>query len=119
MVIYWSYGHLSGWAVSCTPSLTASLNVVTALWQGSDGATKTHSFCTTTDIYISKCRKGAKCIMKDPTHLANGLFVPLPSGRRLQSIQSRSSRLKGSFFPTVVRLLNSATALSALTQGKN
>ncbi|KAI4890208.1 hypothetical protein NFI96_015999, partial [Prochilodus magdalenae] len=41
------------------------------------------SLPTTTDIYTSRCRK--TCIMKDPTHPAHSLFVPLPSGRRLWS----------------------------------
>ncbi|KAI3357225.1 hypothetical protein L3Q82_015686 [Scortum barcoo] len=54
---------------------------------------------TTTDIYTSRCRKRASCIMKDPTHTAHKLFVPLPSGRRLRSIKSRTTRLRNSFFP--------------------
>jgi len=43
-----------------------------------------HSLSTTTDIYTSGC---TSCIMKDPTH---PLLVPLPSGRRLRSIKSRT-----------------------------
>ncbi|KAI3377232.1 hypothetical protein L3Q82_009144 [Scortum barcoo] len=49
--------------------------------------------------------------MKDPTHTAHALFVPLPSGRRLRSIKSRTTRLRNSFFPEAVRLLNSGGPL--------
>ncbi|KAI3374040.1 hypothetical protein L3Q82_022606, partial [Scortum barcoo] len=48
--------------------------------------------------------KQASCIMKDPTHTAHELFVPLPSGRRLRSIKSRTTRLRNSFFPEAVIL---------------
>ncbi|XP_072530550.1 cytosolic phospholipase A2 gamma-like [Salminus brasiliensis] len=49
---------------------------------------------TTMDIYTSRCRKRATCIMKDPTHPAHSLFVPLPSDRRLWSIKcSRKVRV--------------------------
>ncbi|KAI3362841.1 hypothetical protein L3Q82_001884 [Scortum barcoo] len=61
------------------------------------------SLPTTTDIYTSRCRKRASCIMKDPTHTtAHALFVPLPSGRRLRSIKSRTTRLRNSFFPEAI-----------------
>ena len=37
------------------------------------------------------------------------LFSYLPSGKRLQSISARSSRLKDSFYPQAIRLLNNST----------
>ncbi|KAI3376027.1 hypothetical protein L3Q82_016559 [Scortum barcoo] len=46
----------------------------------------------------------ASCIMKDPTHTAHALFVPLPSGRRLWSIKSRTTRLRNSFFPEAMKM---------------
>ncbi|KAI4881462.1 hypothetical protein NFI96_000614 [Prochilodus magdalenae] len=55
------------------------------------------SLPTTMDIYTSRCRKRAACIMKDPTHPAHSLFVPLPSGRRLRSIKCKTNRQRNSF----------------------
>lgn len=50
----------------------------------------------------------ATCILKDSTHPAHTILTPLPSGRMLQSIRSKTSRLRNSFYPEVVRLLNSS-----------
>ncbi len=66
---------------------------------------------TITDLYTARCRGRALHIMKDSTHPAHGLFQPLPSGRRLRSIRSKTTRLRNSFFPEAVRLLNSSHAL--------
>ncbi len=52
----------------------------------------------------SDCR--AASILKDPTHPQHGLFTLLPSGRRYRSVKCRTTRLKNSFFPTAIRLLN-------------
>lgn len=41
--------------------------------------------------YDSRCRSRAYLIMRDTTLLVYGLFVPLPSGRRLTSIKDRTS----------------------------
>ncbi len=43
----------------------------------------------------------------DPTHPSHSFFSLLPSGRRLQSLQVRTSRLKDSFIHQAVRKLNS------------
>ncbi len=66
---------------------------------------------TITDLYTARCRGRALRIMKDSTHPAHGLFQPLPSGRRLRSIRSKTTRLRNNFFPEAVRLLNSSHAL--------
>lgn len=65
----------------------------------------------TTDIYNTRCRKRANCFMKHSTHPVLAPFVPLPSGRRLWSIWSRTTRLRNSYFPTAVRLLNSGCVI--------
>lgn len=65
------------------------------------------SFSSIKDIYTSTCTSSAAHIMKDPTHPAHGLFDPLPSGKRLRSIKSRTTRLKRSFFSEAVGLMNS------------
>ena len=52
------------------------------------------SFVPLSNNYISRCTDRTTCIMRDLTHPAHGLFCPLPSGRRLRSIRSRSTRWK-------------------------
>ncbi|KAI3355733.1 hypothetical protein L3Q82_004320 [Scortum barcoo] len=95
------------WHGSCSAAEKKALQRVVKAAQRTVG----RSLPTTTDIYTSRCRKRASCIMKDPTHTAHELFVPLPSGRRLRSIKSRTTRLRNSFFPEAVRLLNSGGPL--------
>ncbi|TKS65262.1 putative RNA-directed DNA polymerase from transposon X-element [Collichthys lucidus] len=95
------------WHGSCSAAEKKALQRVVKAAQRTVGC----SLPTTTDTYTSRCRKRASCIMKDPTHPAHALFAPLPSGRRLQSIKSRTTRLRNSFFPETVRLLNSGGPL--------
>ncbi|KAI3376927.1 hypothetical protein L3Q82_000018 [Scortum barcoo] len=95
------------WHGSCSAAEKKALQRVVKAAQRTVG----RSLPTTTDIYTSRCRKRASCIMKDPTHTTHALFVPLPSGRRLRSIKSRTTRLRNSFFPEAVRLLNSGGPL--------
>ncbi|KAI3365925.1 hypothetical protein L3Q82_009696 [Scortum barcoo] len=95
------------WHGSCSAAEKKALQRVVKAAQRTVGC----SLPTTTDIYTSRCRKRASCIMKDPTHTAHELFVPLPSGRRLRSIKSRTTRLRNSFFLEAVRLLNSGGPL--------
>ncbi|TWW73160.1 hypothetical protein D4764_15G0005540 [Takifugu flavidus] len=58
------------------------------------------------DLYISRTRRCAGRITADPSHPGHRLFSPLPSGRRLRSIRTRTSRYTNSFFPSAIRLLN-------------
>ncbi|TWW77638.1 hypothetical protein D4764_12G0010280 [Takifugu flavidus] len=58
------------------------------------------------DLYISRTRRCAGRITADPSHPGHGLFSPLPSGRRLRSIRTKTSRYMNSFFPSAIRLLN-------------
>ncbi|KAK3515897.1 hypothetical protein QTP86_020857 [Hemibagrus guttatus] len=60
------------------------------------------------ELYVSRSRRRAAKIAADPSHPGNELFRSLPSGKRLRSIRTRTSRHKNSFFPTAVSLLNSA-----------
>ncbi|KAL0187772.1 hypothetical protein M9458_014871, partial [Cirrhinus mrigala] len=66
------------------------------------------------DIYSTRLTKKALCIAADPSHPMQSLFSLLPSGRRLRSLQARTSRLKDSFFHQAVRKLNSLPALPPL-----
>ncbi len=57
------------------------------------------------DIYLKRCRSRAAKI-KDSNHLGNHLFRLLPSGKRFRSMMARTERLRRSFFPQAIRLLN-------------
>ena len=91
------------WHGSCSAAEKKALQRVVKAAQRTVG----RNLPSTTDVYKARCRKRASCIMEDPTHPSHTLFVPLPSGRRLRSIKSRTTRLRNSFFPEAVRLLNS------------
>lgn len=66
---------------------------------------------TISDVYTSHCRDRANRNMRDSTHPAYGLLSSLPSGRRLCCIWVRTSRLKNSFFPDAVRLINAMSCI--------
>ncbi|KAI4892922.1 hypothetical protein NFI96_001303 [Prochilodus magdalenae] len=87
------------WHGSCSAADSKALQRVVKAAQMSVGV----SLPTTTDIYTTRCRKRATCIIKDPTHPAHSLFVPLPSGRRLRSIKCKTNRLRNSFSPEAKR----------------
>ncbi len=57
-------------------------------------------------IYHRRVHRRASSILKDPTHPQHGLFTLLSSGRRYRSVKCRTSRLRNSFFPSAIRLLN-------------
>ncbi len=59
------------------------------------------------DIYTRWCTRKARRIIKDSSHPSHRLLSLLPSGRRFRSIRSRTSRLRDSFFPQAIRLMNS------------
>ncbi len=58
------------------------------------------------DIYTRRCTRKARRIIKDSSHPSHRLLSLLPSGRCLRSIRSRTSRLRDSFFPQAIRLMN-------------
>ncbi len=57
-------------------------------------------------IYLKRCKSRAAKILKDSTHPGNHLFCLLPSGRRFRSMMAKTERLRRSFFPQTIRLLN-------------
>ncbi len=63
------------------------------------------------DIYSTRLTRKDLCIAGDPTHPSHSFFSLLPSGRRLRSLQARTSRLKDSFIHQAVRKLNSLPSL--------
>lgn len=68
------------------------------------------------DIYNIRLLKTGLKILKDSSHPANSLFIPLPSGRRLGSIRSRTTRFSNSTYPQAVRALNSQQQSTFLLQ---
>ncbi len=58
------------------------------------------------DIYLKRCKSRAAKIIKDSNHPGNRLFMLLPSGKRFRSMMAKTERLRRSFFPQAIRLLN-------------
>ena len=90
------------WHCSCTVAEKQALQQVVNSAQWIIGC-RLPSLST---IYITRCMDRAASIMKDSTHPAHGLFTLLPSGRRLRSIQARTTRLRNTFYQDDLRLLN-------------
>ncbi len=61
------------------------------------------------DIYLKRCKSRAAKIIKDSNHPGNRLFITLPSGKRFRSVMAKTERLRRSFYPQVIRLLNSVS----------
>ncbi len=58
------------------------------------------------DIYLKRCESKSAKILKDSTHPGNNHFCLLPSGKRFRSMMAKTERLRRSFFPQAIRLLN-------------
>ncbi len=59
------------------------------------------------DIYLKRCKSRVAKIIKDSNHPGNRLFIILQSGKRFRSMMAKTERLRKSFFPQAIRLLNS------------
>ncbi len=59
------------------------------------------------DIYLKCCKSRAVKIIKDSNHPGNRLLILLPSGKCFRSLMAKTERLRRSFFPQAIRLLNS------------
>ncbi len=57
-------------------------------------------------IYLKRCKSRAAKILKDSTHPGNHHFCLLPSGKGFRSMMAKTERLRRSFFPQAIRLLN-------------
>jgi len=58
-------------------------------------------------VYHNRATSLANRIMSDVTHPLSSCFTKLPSGRRLRQPRSRTKRLRDSFVPSVIALINS------------
>ncbi len=61
------------------------------------------------DIYLKRCKSRAAKIIKDSNHPGNHHFCLLPSGKCFRSMLAKTERLRRSFFPQAIRLLNSVS----------
>ncbi len=61
------------------------------------------------DIYLKRCKSRTAKIIKDSNHPGNHHFCLLPSGKRFRSMLAKTERLRRSFFPQAIRLLNSVS----------
>ncbi len=61
------------------------------------------------DIYFKRCKSRAAKFIKDSNHPGNHFFISLPSGKRFRSMMAKTERLRRSFFPQAIRLLNSVS----------
>ncbi len=61
------------------------------------------------DIYLKRCKSRAVKIIKDSNHPGNHLFISLPSGKHFRSVMAKTERLRRSFYPQAIRLLNSVS----------
>ncbi len=64
------------------------------------------------DIYLKHCKSRAVKIIKNSTHPGNHLFCLLPSGKHFRSMMAKTERLRRSFFPQAIRLLNTNNSVS-------
>ncbi len=59
------------------------------------------------DIYLKPCKSRAAKIIKDSNHPGSRLLILLPYGKCFRSMMAKTERLRRSFFPQAIRLLNS------------
>ncbi|KAI3374459.1 hypothetical protein L3Q82_016345 [Scortum barcoo] len=95
-------GCITAWYSSCTALNRKALQRVV---KAAQHITRTE-LPSMEDLYTQRCRKKATKIIKDPSHPSYKLFCLLPSGRRFRSIRARTTRLRDSFIPQAIRLLN-------------
>lgn len=58
------------------------------------------------ELYTQRYLRKSQRVIKDTTHPHISLFSLLPSGRRYRTPRTHTSRLRNSFFPQAIRLLN-------------
>ena len=61
---------------------------------------------TLSNLYNERVRCKAIKIMNDDTHVLSKFFRMLPSGRRLDSYDCKTTRLQKTFIPTAITLYN-------------
>ncbi|KAI3373947.1 hypothetical protein L3Q82_022517, partial [Scortum barcoo] len=95
-------GCITAWYSSCTALNRKALQRVV---KAAQHITRTE-LPSMEDLYTQRCRKKATKIIQGPQSPSYKLFCLLPSGRRFRSIRARTTRLRDSFIPQAIRLLN-------------
>ena len=90
------------WYTSCTAAQRKALQRIINTAQKTVGC----PLPTLEELHSSRCLKKAQNIIKDTHHPGHSLFELLPSGRRYRSLNTRTNRLKHSFYPTAITTLN-------------
>ncbi len=112
--IFVSSGQMSVWYGNSSNQDCKALQRVVRLAERISGS----ALPSLQDIYLKRCKSRAAKIIKDSTHSGNHLFCLLPSGKRFRSMMAKTERLRRSFFPQAIRLLNTkkavCTSLSSL-----
>ena len=103
-------GSITAWYGNCSASDRMALQRVVSTAQYITGA----KLATIQDLYTRRCQRKALKIVKDSSHTSHRLFSLLPHGKRYRSAKSRPKRLRNSFYPKAIRLLNSSSRLFAL-----
>ncbi len=122
-----AFGNKSSAEVSADPSLADELN--TSVWYGNSSSQDCKALQRVVrlaerisgsalpslqDIYLKRCRSRAVKIIKDSNHPGNCLFTLLPSGKCFRCMMAKTERLRRSFFPKAIRLLNSTQPLNII-----
>ncbi|KAK0154888.1 hypothetical protein N1851_002802 [Merluccius polli] len=97
-------GSFTAWYGSCTDKDRKALRRVVRTAKNITGC----ELPSLEDLYTQRCLNIARRIIEDPTHPHKRLFSPLKS-RRVKGykiLSARTSRLRNSFFPQAIRLLN-------------
>ncbi len=92
------------WFGSSTAQQRSQINNITRVASKIIG----YDLPTIDEIYVSRLQKKGLKILKDPLHPARHLFTPLPSGRRLRAIKTKSTRFLNSTYCRIVHALNSS-----------
>ncbi|KAL3050839.1 hypothetical protein OYC64_001162 [Pagothenia borchgrevinki] len=95
-------GSMTAWYGSCTALNRKALQRVVKTAQNITRM----ELPSMEDLYSQRLRKKSLRITKDPHHPSHKLFCLLPSGRRYRSIRTKTTRLRDSFIPQAIRLLN-------------
>lgn len=90
------------WFGNCTVVYRKALQRVTSTAQKAIG----RPLPSLDELYSSHCLKKAKYILQDVSHSGHSLFALLPSGKRYRTLQTRTNRLKNSFYPRAITFLN-------------
>ncbi len=102
---HWISSFISVWYNNATNQDCKALQRVVRLAERISGST----LPSLQGIYLKRCKSRTAKIIKDSNHPGNHLFILLPSGRRYRSMLAKTERLRRSFFPQAIRLLNSVS----------